>query len=64
MQLNLDFFDPPDPPGGPLGESPAAGHWEQLDEPARWLIELATGRGLRDHVNVMMAGQTERFPAL
>ena len=31
MQLNLDFFDPPDPPGGTLSES----LWEQLDEPAR-----------------------------
>ena len=35
MQLNLDIFDPPDPPGGPLWESPAPSHWEQLDEPAR-----------------------------
>ena len=35
MQLKLDFFDYPDPPGGPLGESPVPGHWEQLDEPAR-----------------------------
>ncbi len=35
MQLNLDFFDQPDPPGGPLAESPAPDHWEQLDEPAR-----------------------------
>ena len=31
MQLNLAFFDPPDPPGGTLSES----LWEQLDEPAR-----------------------------
>ena len=35
MQLNLAFFDPSDPPGGPLWESPAPSHWEQLDEPAR-----------------------------
>ena len=35
MQLNLAFFDPPDPPRGPLWESLAPGHWEQLDEPAR-----------------------------
>ena len=35
MQLNLDFSDQPDPPGGHLGKSPAPSHWEQLDEPAR-----------------------------
>ena len=31
VQLNLTFFDPPDPLGGTLSES----LWEQLDEPAR-----------------------------
>ncbi len=35
MQLNLAFFDPPDPLGGPLWESLAPSLWEQLDEPAR-----------------------------
>jgi hypothetical protein len=35
VQLNLDFSDPPDPPGGHLGKSPTPSHWEQLDEPAR-----------------------------
>ena len=35
MQLNLAFFDPPDPPRDPLGESLAPSLWEQLDEPAR-----------------------------
>jgi hypothetical protein len=35
VQLNLDFFDQPDPPRGPLGERPAPGHWEQLEQPAR-----------------------------
>jgi hypothetical protein len=36
VQLNLAFFDPPDPPrGGPLWESLAPSLWEQLDEPAR-----------------------------
>jgi len=38
--------------------------YEKLDEPARWLIELATARGIRDHVTLMSAGQTERFSAL
>ena len=37
--------------------------YERLDEPARWLLELATSRGIREHVMVMAAGQTERFPA-
>ena len=35
MQLNLAFFDPLDPPEGPLWESRAPSLWEQLDEPAR-----------------------------
>ena len=35
MQLNLAFFDPPDPPEGPLWESLAPSLWEQLDERAR-----------------------------
>lgn len=35
MQLNLAFFDPPDPPGGALRESLTPSLWEQLDEPAR-----------------------------
>lgn len=35
--------------------------YERLDEPARWLVDLATARGLRDHVLVMAAGQSERF---
>jgi L-ascorbate metabolism protein UlaG (beta-lactamase superfamily) len=34
---------------------------ERLGEPARWLAELATARGVRDHVLIMAAGQTERF---
>lgn len=38
--------------------------YEKLDEPARWLLELATSRNLRDHVKLMAAGQTERFSAL
>lgn len=35
MQLNLEFSDPPDPPGGHLAKSRTRSHWEQLDEPAR-----------------------------
>ena len=35
MQLNLAFFDPPDPMGGLLSESLAQSLWEQLDEPTR-----------------------------
>ena len=35
--------------------------YERLDEPGRWLVELATERGLREHVQMMTAGQTERF---
>jgi hypothetical protein len=35
VQLNLDFCDQPDPPGGHLGKSLTPSHWEQLDEPAR-----------------------------
>jgi len=37
--------------------------YERLDEPVRWLTELASTRGVRDHVRVMNAGQTERFNA-
>jgi L-ascorbate metabolism protein UlaG (beta-lactamase superfamily) len=37
--------------------------YEQLDEPARWLLELARERGLREHVLAMAPGQTERFVA-
>ena len=36
MQLNLAFYDPPNPPGGgPLWQTLASSLWEQLDEPAR-----------------------------
>lgn len=38
--------------------------YERLDEPVRWLTELASTRGVRDHVRVMTAGQTERFNQL
>ena len=35
--------------------------YERLDEPVRWLLDLATTRGVRDHVRVLGPGQTERF---
>ena len=47
----------------PIHHGAFALSYERLDEPARWLAELARQRGLRDHVLVMAAGQTERFVA-
>jgi hypothetical protein len=35
VQLNLAFFDPPDPLGGLLSESLTQSLWEQLDESTR-----------------------------
>lgn len=48
----------------PIHHGAFALSYERLDEPARWLLELATARGVRDHVLVMAAGQTERFSAM
>lgn len=45
----------------PIHHGAFALSYEQLDEPARWLLELARERGVRDHVLVMAAGQSERF---
>jgi len=45
----------------PIHHAAFALSYEQLDEPARWLVELAKSRGVRDHVIVMAAGQSERF---
>jgi L-ascorbate metabolism protein UlaG (beta-lactamase superfamily) len=45
----------------PIHHGAFALSYEQLDEPARWLAELATQRGVRDHVLVMSPGQTERL---
>ncbi len=45
----------------PIHHGAFALSYERLDEPARWLVELAAGRNMRDHVLVMAAGQTERF---
>jgi len=45
----------------PIHHGAFALSYEELDEPARWLVELAKARGVRDHVRVMTAGQSERF---
>ena len=45
----------------PIHHGSFALSYERLDEPARWLVELAKSRGVRDHVLVMRPGQTERF---
>jgi L-ascorbate metabolism protein UlaG (beta-lactamase superfamily) len=47
----------------PIHHGAFALSYELLDEPARWLLELAKERGIRDHVHVMAAGQSERFVA-
>ncbi|HEY1557063.1 MAG TPA: MBL fold metallo-hydrolase [Kofleriaceae bacterium] len=46
----------------PIHHGAFALSYERLAEPARWLLELASARGVRDHVHVMAAGQTTRFP--
>lgn len=45
----------------PIHHGAFALSYERLDEPARWLVELAAQRAVRDHVKVMAAGQTEPF---
>ena len=45
----------------PIHHGAFALSYERLDEPIRWLTELATHRGVRDHVLVMAAGQSEQF---
>jgi L-ascorbate metabolism protein UlaG (beta-lactamase superfamily) len=45
----------------PIHHGAFALSYERIGEPARWLTELATTRGVRDHVRVMAAGQTEAF---
>jgi L-ascorbate metabolism protein UlaG (beta-lactamase superfamily) len=47
----------------PIHHGAFALSYERIDEPARWLVELATSRGLRDHVLVLAAGQSRRFDA-
>jgi L-ascorbate metabolism protein UlaG (beta-lactamase superfamily) len=47
----------------PIHHGAFALSYEQLDEPLRWLLELAAQRGIRDHVLPLAAGQTERFNA-
>jgi L-ascorbate metabolism protein UlaG (beta-lactamase superfamily) len=48
----------------PIHHGAFALSYEKLGEPARWLVELALARGVRDHVQVMAAGETERFNAM
>jgi L-ascorbate metabolism protein UlaG (beta-lactamase superfamily) len=45
----------------PIHHGAFALSYERLGEPARWLVDLAIARGVRDHVRVMAAGETERF---
>jgi len=45
----------------PIHHGAFALSYERLDEPIRWLLELANQRGIRNHIMVMKAGQTERF---
>ena len=45
----------------PIHHGAFALSYERIDEPARWLLELARQRGVRDHVMVLAPGQTERF---
>ncbi|HTR56269.1 MAG TPA: MBL fold metallo-hydrolase [Kofleriaceae bacterium] len=45
----------------PIHHGAFALSYEKLTEPARWLLDLASARGVRDHVRVMAAGQTARF---
>jgi L-ascorbate metabolism protein UlaG (beta-lactamase superfamily) len=47
----------------PIHHGAFALSYEELDEPARWLVELAKQRGVRDHVLMMTAGQSERLVA-
>lgn len=35
--------------------------YEKLDEPERWLAELAAARGARDRIRTLAAGETARF---
>ena len=47
----------------PIHHGTFALSYERIEEPLRWLLELAKQRGVRDHVLTMAAGQTERFNA-
>lgn len=48
----------------PIHHGAFALSYEQLDEPARWLLELATTRSVRSHVHLLAAGQSEKFTTL
>jgi L-ascorbate metabolism protein UlaG (beta-lactamase superfamily) len=45
----------------PIHHGAFALSYERLDEPARWLAELARARGLDDQVLALAPGQTRRF---
>jgi L-ascorbate metabolism protein UlaG (beta-lactamase superfamily) len=45
----------------PIHHGAFALSYERLDEPARWLAELARTRGVEDHVLLLAPGQTRSF---
>jgi L-ascorbate metabolism protein UlaG (beta-lactamase superfamily) len=45
----------------PIHHGAFALSYERLGEPVRWLLELASQRGVRDHVKVMAPGQSAPF---
>jgi L-ascorbate metabolism protein UlaG (beta-lactamase superfamily) len=47
----------------PIHHGAFALSYEQLDEPARWLGDLATARGIRDAVHMLAPGHTAKFRA-
>ena len=45
----------------PIHHGAFALSYERLGEPVRWLLELASQRGVRDHVKIMAPGQSAPF---
>lgn len=45
----------------PIHHGAFALSYEKLEEPVRWLQELATARGVADQIRVLEAGETARF---